>query len=353
MPQREKEAETDEVSRPGAAGEGDSDAPHAVIDAEITDETVVPSDEDVTDEMTVGEAVTPVGTEPIPFPAADLATGGDGAASDETTGAVAVAPARLESIVESLLFASDRPLGLAELKRLLGERDGKKVTAAVETLQARRAGTGVIVTSAAGGWQLRTNPDNAAWVGKLLAGRPVRLSRATLETLSIVAYRQPVTRPEIDEIRGVDCGPVLKTLLDRGLIRIIGKKEEVGRPLLYGTTPEFLLTFSLRDLTELPTLREFHELGREEQAAVDAEQPGGQDAADSRPAQAPPAFTPGPPLPAEPEEDDGLLDDLDRAAQAAARATGAVESTARDETARTAVTDELGAAGGMPDEQER
>ena len=94
-----------------------------------------------------------------------------------------------------------------------------------------------------------------------------------LETLAIVAYRQPITRPEIDEIRGVDCGPVLKTLLDRNLIRMIGKKEEVGRPLLYGTTPEFLRTFSLGDLSELPTLREFHELGEAEMAKVDAAAP--------------------------------------------------------------------------------
>ena len=94
-----------------------------------------------------------------------------------------------------------------------------------------------------------------------------------LETLSIVAYRQPITRPEIDDIRGVDCGPVLKTLLDRGLVRMIGKKEEVGRPILYGTTPEFLRIFSLSDLSELPTLREFHELGAAEMAKVDAEAP--------------------------------------------------------------------------------
>ena len=103
------------------------------------------------------------------------------------------------------------------------------------------------------------------------SGRPMRLSRAMLETLSIVAYRQPVTRPEIDDIRGVDCGPVLKTLLDRGLVRIIGKKEEVGRPILYGTTPEFLRVFNLRELAELPTLREFYDLTAEDQSRVEAE----------------------------------------------------------------------------------
>src|SRR6185369_8976212 len=184
---------------------------------------------------------------------------GDG----EATGAAPLA--QLEAAIESLLYASDKPLGVNELKRLLGVRDTKAVNAAIEALCDRRADTGIVVVNVAGGWQLRTNPAFGAWVGKLLAGKPVRLSRAMLETLAIIAYRQPVTRPELDEIRGVDCGPVLGTLLDRNLIRIIGKKEEVGRPMLYGTTGEFLRVFSLKDLTELPTLRQFHELSIEHQ----------------------------------------------------------------------------------------
>ena len=159
-------------------------------------------------------------------------------------------PGTLESVLESLLFASDRPLPVSDLKRLVGERDGGKVTAALEALRARREqeGSGIQVVEVAGGWHLRTHPENVAWVSRLIAGKPQRLTRAMLETLSIVAYRQPITRPEIDDMRGVDCGPVLKTLLDRGLVRMIGKKEEVGRPILYGTTPEFLRIFSLKDL---------------------------------------------------------------------------------------------------------
>jgi segregation and condensation protein B len=223
-----------------------------------------------------------------------------------------VAPGRLASIIESLLFASDHPLTLAELKRLVGERDGSKLTAAIEDLRARREESGVQVMQAAGGWHLRTNPENVAWVSRILAGKPPRLSRALLETLAIVAYRQPITRPEIDEIRGVDCGPVLKTLLERSLVRMIGKKEEVGRPILYGTTPEFLRTFSLRDLSELPTLREFHELGEAEMAKVAAATPA---------APAPEA----PPKPAairevDPAEEDALLGELDRATAAASQA---------------------------------
>jgi segregation and condensation protein B len=239
---------------------------------------------------------------------------------------------RLESIVESLLFASDKPLGLSDLKRLLGERDGKQVTAAVEALTQQRKGTGIEVAALSTGWLLRTNPDNAAWVSRLLVGRPIRLSRAMLETLSIVAYRQPVTRPEIDDIRGVDCGPVLKTLLDRGLVRIIGKKEEVGRPILYGTTPEFLRIFNLRELAELPTLREFYDLTAEDQSRVEAEHGPDREepppnATSPKPEVALSAVARGD-LPPEPEETDPLLDELDEASRMAKQALGDVEPPA-------------------------
>jgi segregation and condensation protein B len=133
---------------------------------------------------------------------------------------------QLEPLIESLLFASDRPLSVADLKRLTGERDSRLINEALRALTAKRADSGIQLLALGGGFALRTNPAFADWVGKLLAAKPVRLSRAMLETLSIVAYRQPITRPEIDDIRGVDCGPVLKTLLDRNLIRIIGKKRD-------------------------------------------------------------------------------------------------------------------------------
>ena len=233
---------------------------------------------------------------------------------------------RVESILESLLFATDRPLGVSDLKRLLAVKDSKVVTDALGALRDRRADSGIQLISVAGGWQLRTHPANGAWVAKLVAGRPQRLSRAMMETLAIVAYRQPITRPEIDEIRGVDCGPVLRTLLDRNLIRVIGKKEEVGRPMLYGTTPEFLKTFSLRDLTELPTLREFHELGADERAQVEAKLPRPEGAVADIGADGAPIRPSTLELPqADPVEDDALFDELDRASEAAARATAAAE----------------------------
>ena len=278
-----------------------------------------------------------------------LEGGAEGAApGDETAdeAPVVLDSSQMESIIESLLFASDKVLGLAEIRRLLGERDGKKVTAAVEALLERRRGSGIEVVRLANGWHLRTNPEHARWVSKLLAGRPMRLSRAMMETLAIVAYRQPVTRPEVDEIRGVDCGPVLKTLLDRGLVRIIGKKEEVGRPLLYGTTPEFLRVFSLGELSELPTLREYAELSSEQQARVDAEHgaapeaeaavPAGAEAgAGAAPGAAPTAynlnFVARSQLPEEPEENDPLLDELESASKVASKILGAVSEPAAEE----------------------
>jgi segregation and condensation protein B len=253
--------------------------------------------------------------------------------SIEPTGAIAEAEAatslatvpgeRLGSILESLLFASDKPLSARELRELVGEPDLDVVRQAIETLIAQYADRGLRLGEVAGGYQFRTAPENAAWVQKLLAVRPVRLSRAQLETLSIIAYRQPITRPEIDEIRGVDSGAVLRLLLDRTLIRILGKKEEPGRPLLYGTTKEFLEFFHLRDLGELPTLREFHELSEEHRAEVDALAEGAE-AKEGAPAAtyARPAATELPAI--DGAEEERLLAELANAEQAAETAGAAV-----------------------------
>jgi segregation and condensation protein B len=129
-----------------------------------------------------------------------------------------------------------------------------------------------VLEEVAGGFQFRTRAEHVDWVRRLNKSRPFRFSRAALETLAIVAYRQPVTRAEIEYLRGVDSGGVVKTLLDRHLVRILGKKDIAGRPMIYGTTREFLELFGLRDLAALPTLKEFSEItpeaigGEEEQA---------------------------------------------------------------------------------------
>ena len=182
--------------------------------------------------------------------------------------------AQVRNVVESVLFVAPEALSVDQLYESTGiERE--KIQKGLEALQGdRREGlSGLVLYEVAGGWQFRTAPESSEFVRRFLKVKPQRLTRAALETLAICAYRQPVTRPEIEDIRGVDSGAVLKALLDRRLIKIVGKKEEVGRPILYGTTKEFLEFFALRDLNALPTLREFHELTEEHQEIVEQEAP--------------------------------------------------------------------------------
>ncbi len=180
----------------------------------------------------------------------------------------------IRAIVESLVFVSEQPAtpqALAKIVRV----DAAQVRRVLEELGTEYKSRGVVLEEVAGGWQFRTNAEVAAYVREYLQARPMRLSRAALETLAIVAYRQPLTRPEIEDVRGVDSGGVLKLLLERSLVRIIGKKEEPGRPLLYGTTTAFLEFFNLKSLRDLPTLREFAELTEESQAIVEREMASG------------------------------------------------------------------------------
>lgn len=192
---------------------------------------------------------------------------------------MAIQEERLRSIIESILLLSPEPVPLARMIEVVSMEDphtpAEAIRAASDALLARYAdperpvGRGFRVEEVAGGFQLRTVPENADYLRRFLAARPQRLSRPALETLAVIAYRQPVTKPDMEAIRGVDVGAVLKALLDRDLVRILGKKEEVGRPLLYGTTKYFLEFFGLSSLAELPTLREFHELDGAHQKEVD------------------------------------------------------------------------------------
>jgi segregation and condensation protein B len=125
---------------------------------------------------------------------------------------------------------------------------------------------GVHLYYVAGGYQFRSARESADFVKTLVAPKPMRMTRAQLETLAIVAYRQPLTRPEVDDVRGVDSGSSLKMLTDRGLVKILGRKDEPGRPLVYGTTPGFLEFFGLSSLNDLPTLQEFSDLTDEHKA---------------------------------------------------------------------------------------
>lgn len=181
---------------------------------------------------------------------------------------------QVRHVLESVLFVAPEPLTIDQLFDATGI-DRERLQEGLGALQGeRRDGvSGVVLHEVADGWQLRTAPESSDFVKRFLKVKPQRLTRAALETLAICAYRQPVTRPEIEDIRGVDSGAVLKALLDRRLIKIVGKKEEVGRPILYGTTREFLEFFALKDLNALPTLREFHELTEEHQEIVEKEAP--------------------------------------------------------------------------------
>ncbi|MBM2805596.1 MAG: scpB [Deltaproteobacteria bacterium] len=168
----------------------------------------------------------------------------------------------VKSIVESLLFVADGPQTLQRFGEVLESVDKDTIQAVVNELQAEceTARRGVRLVEVAGGYQLRTAKVNADWVKKFLGGRPARMGKATLETLAIIAYRQPITKAEIEAIRGVDVDGVIATLLERNLIRAVARKDVPGRPFLYGTTPEFLQLFNLKDLTHLPTLKEMDEI---------------------------------------------------------------------------------------------
>lgn len=228
----------------------------------------------------------------------------------------------LKNIIEALLFVADEPLSAERLRQVLGPVEGAEIHAALAALQAEteeRRG-GFVLVEVAGGFQFRTRPEYGPWVKRLLDPRPVRLSKAALETLAIIAYKQPIIRAEIEHLRGVDCGGVLRQLLERKLIRVLGRREIPGRPLIYATTKRFLEVFDLKDLNDLPTPREIEELGRpsleergniviepEEEAASpmpEPQAPAGEPPAAEEPAKPPPPRPPeeeSPPSPPAPE----------------------------------------------------
>ncbi|MBX3186295.1 MAG: SMC-Scp complex subunit ScpB [Labilithrix sp.] len=176
----------------------------------------------------------------------------------------------LRGLLEALIFASDAPIRTPELAKL-ASAPSKQVKELLAELKVDYATRGIHLDEVAGGWVFRTSPQYAPFVRDLTKQKPVRLTRAQVETLAIIAYRQPITRPEIDDVRGVDTGPVLKLLLERDLVRILGKRDEPGRPMIYGTTSQFLEFFGLKSLKDLPTLREFTELSEESREVFEDE----------------------------------------------------------------------------------
>jgi segregation and condensation protein B len=170
-------------------------------------------------------------------------------------------PGQLKAVVEALVFASPEPLTPKMLYKLLADEPREDVLAAIETLKADYATRqGLHLAEVAGGYQITTRPELHDWVRRLFHERgSQKLSVAALETLSVIAYKQPITQAEIGEIRGVNTSGVLSTLLERHLIKIVGRKNVIGRPFLYGTTREFLIRFGLKDLDDLPKIEDVAE----------------------------------------------------------------------------------------------
>jgi segregation and condensation protein B len=168
------------------------------------------------------------------------------------------------TVTEGLVFAADSPVRPEHVADVL-EIEKCEALAILRDLQEEylTAGRGFELREIAGGFQFRTRPEHGQWLRRFRKNRSFRFSRPALETLAIIAYRQPVTRADIDYLRGVDSGGVLKTLLDKRLVKILGKKDVPGRPLIYGTSRDFLELFGLSDLNGLPSLKEFSDLSPE------------------------------------------------------------------------------------------
>jgi segregation and condensation protein B len=169
----------------------------------------------------------------------------------------------LKNIIESLLFAAETPLTTDQIRALVPEVDGAAVRNCLKALceEYESMQRAFSLREVAGGFQFRSRPQYKQYIGRLVQSSPPRLSKAALETLAIIAYKQPIIRSDIEHIRGVDCGGVLRMLMERKLIRVLGRREIPGRPLIYATTKQFLEFFDLRDLKDLPTPKEIADLG--------------------------------------------------------------------------------------------
>ena len=173
----------------------------------------------------------------------------------------------IKAVIEALILASETPLVLEKICIILSGVEKSEIKEALEklVLEYNERQGGIYLQEVAGGFQFRTRPELSPWVKKLKSTKPHSLSPQAMETLAIVAYKQPIVKSEIESIRGVDVGAPLKSLLDRKLIRIVGRKDVPGKPIIYGTTRKFLEVFNLKDLMDLPNLRELKELNQQQE----------------------------------------------------------------------------------------
>lgn len=169
---------------------------------------------------------------------------------------------KIKAVIESLIFASDTPLAVEKIRAIFPDVEKADIKEMIDQLAAEyqeRQG-GICLQEVAGGFQFRTNPELSSWIKKLKTTKPQSLSPQAMETLAIIAYRQPIVKSEIEDIRGVDVGGQLKGLMEKKLIRIVGRKDVPGKPIIYGTTKKFLEVFNLKDIMDLPNIRELKEL---------------------------------------------------------------------------------------------
>ena len=177
----------------------------------------------------------------------------------------------LKNIIESLIFVSKEPISVNQIRKILPDISNKEISQSLDDLveeYGNRKG-GFYLREVAGGYQFRSSPEYKKWILLLIQPNPVRLSKPALETLAIIAYRQPIIRSDIEHIRGVDSGGIIRMLMERKLIRALGRKDIPGRPLIYATTKQFLELFDLRDLKDLPSLKEIEEFGKQSQAVFE------------------------------------------------------------------------------------
>jgi segregation and condensation protein B len=228
-----------------------------------------PTMEQETDDIALAETASVIEGNGLPDDAAKDA--GIEAANSQ---AEAIGARELKAILEAVLFVSPEPVPVARLMSILGTVSKAEVVQALGILthDLDQEGRGIQLVQVAGGYRLVTKQEYGPWLKRMDKAKAAqKLSRSALESLAIIAYKQPLVRSEIEEIRGVETSGVLRTLCERKLVRIVGRKDVPGRPIMYGTTKFFLEHFGLQDLSQLPPLREFKELGESEQALLPIE----------------------------------------------------------------------------------
>lgn len=204
----------------------------------------------------------------------ELAAQSENPETEESSANLVTAVDEIESAIESIIFASPQAISVAKIKNLLkaGGYEGANTQDIIKSLQQSYENKGIQLVKISGGYQFRTHPKNASILSRMLEDKPTKLSKSALEVLAIIAYKQPITRAEIDTIRGIDSGHLMRGLMEKNLVRTSGHAETPGRPFLYGTTPYFLEVFSLGSLDDLPSLEDTgRELGDSDTLQTDAD----------------------------------------------------------------------------------